>query len=243
MKMYGELADWFHLLTAPEEYAEEAAAYRRTIVEAAPAARTLLELGSGGGNNASHLKAWFECTLTDRSEPMLAVSRRLNPECEHLPGDMRTLRLGRTFDVVFVHDALMYLTTEGDLRQAMQTTFVHLAPGGVAVFVPDFTLERLPLGTHTGGNDGDGRSLRYLEWTDDRDPRDTQFEVDYVFMLRDGDRSVRVVHERHECGVFPEATWLRALRETGFAAPEHRQVPQSDAVLEVFVARRGPDGE
>ena len=68
---------------------------------------TLLELGSGGGNNASHLKARFNCTLTDISPDMLALSRTLNPECEHLEGDMRTLRLGRTFDVVFIHDAIV----------------------------------------------------------------------------------------------------------------------------------------
>ena len=75
-------------------------------------ARTLLELGSGGGNNASHLKTRFDCTLTDISPEMLALSRSLNPECEHLEGDMRTLRLGREFDVVFIHDAISYLTTE-----------------------------------------------------------------------------------------------------------------------------------
>ena len=85
MRLYSELADWFHLLTAPEDYAEEAA----EIVRLAEAAvdgelRTLLELGSGGGNNASHLKARFDCTLTDVSEEMLALSRGLNPECEHI---------------------------------------------------------------------------------------------------------------------------------------------------------------
>ena len=76
----------------------------------------MLELGSGGGNNASHLKRRFQLTLVDRSPEMLAVSRRLNPECEHVEGDMRTVRLGRTFDAVFVHDAIAYITTEDDLR-------------------------------------------------------------------------------------------------------------------------------
>ena len=32
------------------------------------------------------------------------MSRSINPECEHVQGDMRTLRLGREFDAVFVHD-------------------------------------------------------------------------------------------------------------------------------------------
>src|SRR5688572_5543710 len=111
--LYTDLAGWFHLLTPPAEYAEEAAAYRDALVAAAAVRpRTLLELGSGGGNNAFHLKRDFECTLSDLSAPMLEISRAINPECAHLLADMRTLRLGREFDAVFVHDAVMYLTTE-----------------------------------------------------------------------------------------------------------------------------------
>ena len=57
VRIYGDLAPWFHLLTAPADYAGEAARYRGLILDELPEARTLLELGSGGGNNASHLKA------------------------------------------------------------------------------------------------------------------------------------------------------------------------------------------
>src|SRR5690606_694113 len=103
--------EWWPLLSPAEEYVEEAAfyalvlqAYSRDPVE------SLLELGSGGGNNASHLKHKFRLTLVDSSPQMLAVSRTLNPECDHIEGDMRTLRLGREFDAVFVHDAICYMT-------------------------------------------------------------------------------------------------------------------------------------
>ena len=126
--MYSDLAPWFHLLTHPSDYEDEAAFVSRVVDDVGDGdSRTLLELGSGGGNNASHLKARFECTLTDLSPDMLALSRTLNPECEHLEGDMRTLRLGRTFDVVFIHDAISYLTTEEDLRAALETAAVHAA--------------------------------------------------------------------------------------------------------------------
>jgi len=75
--MYGELAAWWPLLSAPSEYAEEAEIYRRLLVEAADRPPvTLLELGSGGGNNAAHLKAHFRLTLVDLSQGMLEVSRR-----------------------------------------------------------------------------------------------------------------------------------------------------------------------
>ena len=107
-KLYHELALWWPLLSAPEEYAEEAGVYRKALVDACAAPpRSLLELGSGGGNNASHMKARFEMTLVDRSSEMLAVSRAINPDCEHVHGDMRNVRLGRTFDAVFIHDAPM----------------------------------------------------------------------------------------------------------------------------------------
>src|SRR5437763_17211229 len=100
-RLYSDLAGWFHLLTAPEDYAEEAASHSRVLTEAcARPPRRVLELGSGGGNNASHMKQQFELTLVDVSPQMLEISRELNPECEHVVGDMRLVRLDRTFDAV-----------------------------------------------------------------------------------------------------------------------------------------------
>jgi hypothetical protein len=241
MRLYGDLAPWFHLLTAPEDYAAEAERYRATIVAALPDAATLLELGSGGGNNASHLKRHFACTLSDLSPQMLTLSRELNPECDHVLGDMRTLRLGRTFDVVFVHDAVGYLTTEDDLAACMGTAFAHTRPGGVALFVPDCTRESFAAGTDQGGHDGaDGRALRYLEWTTDPDPTDTSYEVDYAIVLHEPGREPRVVHDHHVLGVFPEHTWLHLLEAAGFAPNTIPPRPgDDDAPQAMFLARRG----
>ncbi len=217
MRIYGELAAWFHLLTHPSEYAEEAAYYTQVIEAASDGrARTLLELGSGGGNNASHMKARFECTLTDLSEGMLELSRTINPECEHVQGDMRSLRLGRTFDAVFVHDAVMYMTTEGDLRSVIETAAVHAAPGGVVLLVPDTVRETYAPGVDHGGHDGDdGRALRYLEWTYDPDPDDATFEVDFAVILHEPGAPARVLHDHHVYGLFGRDDWLRLLAEVG----------------------------
>ena len=224
-RLYGELAPWFHLLTAPHEYGAEAERYRRLLTESAERpVGEVLELGSGGGNNASHLKAHFAMTLTDLSPDMLAISRELNPECEHLQGDMRTLRLGREFDAVFAHDAVGYLTTRDDVRAAVETAFVHLRPGGVALFVPDHLRETFLPATEHGGNDGDGRALRYLEWDWDPDPSDEIYYSDFAYLLRDGDE-VRVVHDRHVCGLFSRDTWMEAFDEAGFLA---RTVPTGE---------------
>ena len=236
--LYNELAPWFHLLTAPEDYEDEAALYRKLLVESSDGPiRTVLELGSGGGNNASHLKEHFELTLVDRSRQMLELSRTLNPECRHLEGDMRTVRLGETFDAVFVHDAVAYITTEPDLAATVATVREHCRPGGVALFVPDAVTERFQPRTFAGGHDGNGRALRYVEWIWDPDPRDTTYVGDFAYLLREEDGSVRCVQDRHVCGVFPRATWLDLIAAGGFQVSTHLAPDKPELPIEVFVAR------
>lgn len=242
-RLYTDLADWFHLLTAPEEYVEEADFYFRTMAEASDLPpRSILELGAGGGNNASHYRRRVEqVTLTDLAPAMLALSQRLNPDCEHIVGDMRTLRLGRVFDAVFTHDAVCYLTTLDDLRQTMQTAFVHCRAGGVALFAPDHIRELFQPGTDAGGHDEAGRGLRYLEWTWQAQPSDSTYITEYAYLLHADGQPTRTVYDRHVGGLFGREDWLRLLREVGFEraearAFEHSEVPPGS--LEVFVANK-----
>lgn len=238
-KLYDELSAWWPLMSAPADYEEEATFYAAQLLATGDMpCRTVLELGSGGGNNASHLKAQLQMTLTDLSPGMLAVSRELNPECEHVQGDMRTVRLNRQYDRVFMHDAIMYMTTLDDLRAAIETAFLHCRPGGGLVVAPDHLQENFEPSTDHGGHDGQERSMRYLEWVWDPDPSDTTYVADYMYCLRDKDGSVHVEHDRHVEGLFSRADWLRIFAEVGFAA---RAVPFDHSELEpgsyeIFVA-------
>lgn len=239
-RFYGELAVWWPLISPPDEYAEEAAFAASVLGSASVPVREVLELGSGGGHNAVHLKSRFAMTLVDLSADMLDVSRRLNPECGHHQGDMRTVRLGRTFDAVFVHDAVDYMITEADLRLAMSTAFEHCRPGGIAVFVPDHTPATFAPGTDHGGIDGpDGRGVRFLDWVWDPDPSDTWVRTEYAFLLREADGSVRMVHESHRTGLFDREVWLRLLRDTGFSADTVLEETTEDRPpRELFIGRR-----
>jgi SAM-dependent methyltransferase len=240
MKLYRELAEWWPIFSAPEEYREEASYFARALVESRdPAPRTVLELGSGGGNSASHLKAHFAMTLVDLSPQMLAVSKALNPECEHLEGDIRTLRLGRTFDAVFVHDAICHMTTEADLRAVMETAFEHLRPGGVALFAPDFVRETFVENTDHGGSDTDRGSVRFVQWTTDPNPNDTTYFVDFGILIRDQKGTISVEHDRHTYGLFARAKWHRLLRGVGFELNTMNAVID-DFERDIFVGRRRP---
>ena len=228
-RLYNELASWFHLLTAPEDYAEEAEFYRKTIVSACRRPpQTLLELGSGGGNNASHLKAHFTMTLVDLSPEMLNISKSLNPECEHIQGDMRNTRLGRRFDAVFIHDAISHIITEADLKSTIETAFFHCKSGGAALFCPDYVRENYRSLTEHGGHDAEERGMRYLAWDHDPDSTDNTYITDFAYLLRD-DSGVRCEYDRHLGGLFRRKDWLRLITEAGLYA---QSIPFEHSTLE-----------
>jgi trans-aconitate methyltransferase len=236
--LYGELVPWYSLIDAPEDHEDEARCFQEAFERAVtPPPRTLLELGAGAGNAALHLKRRFTCTLTDLSAEMLALSQRQNPDCEHIIGDMRTLRLERTFDAVLVHDAVMYMLTEEELLAAAQTAFVHTRPGGAAIFAPDCYRETFEDDTVTLTADAGDRSMRGLMWSWDPHPEDSTTLTEYAFLLRQGD-TVRAVHDRHVEGLFSRDTWRRVLSSVGFRV-ESLLRPVGDGEFDdIFLCRR-----
>lgn len=216
MKLYNELADWWYLLSTPADYTEEAGLYWEIISQYKKDIKQALELGSGGGNNAYHLKQKCHFTLTDLSPAMIRVSRQLNPECGHFLGDMRTLDLKRTFDWVFIHDAIMHITSEEDLEKVFRVARQHLEPEGILFIAPDFLKETFTPGTSHGGHDGPDRSIRYLEWTYDPDPNDNTVITEYAYLMRENDQPVRQAFDQCLQGIFSKKTWEKLLTKAGF---------------------------
>jgi len=224
------------LFSPPSHYLEEAADLLPQLLAATdPPPSTLLELGCGGGSLACHFKTRLQLTLSDRSPEMLAVSRLVNPECEHVVGDMRSLCLGRQFDLVFIHDAIMYATEPESVRSTLDSAYRHCRPGGAVMIVPDCVQETFEPKTSSGGEDGaDGRGLRYVEWNWDPDRSDNTYEVAFAFLLREADGTLRLDSDRHTFGVFPRAAWLSWIENGGFAATS-RMDPWS---RDVFLGRK-----
>lgn len=236
---YSTIAAYWPLVSPLEEYEGETLEILRVLEARAPHARTLLELGSGGGHVAHHLKQRFSMTLTDLSPEMLDVSRRHNPDCEHISGDMRTLDLQRRFDVVLAHDAIDYMTCESDLEAAIATAHRHLAPDGLALLVPDHVAERYEPGSDEGGRDGDdGRAIRFLEWSLPVEPGATTGSTHYAFLVREIDGSMRSYHEEHRFGLWPTTTWVRLLEEGGFEVEVVEEETDEDRVPRLFFVGR-----
>jgi SAM-dependent methyltransferase len=232
-RLYTDLAAWWPLFSGPAEYEEEAREVLAILLGATQAQpHTMLELGSGGGSLSSHLKPHFTLTLSDRSAEMLAVSRALNPECEHVHGDMRSLELGRQFDRVMIHDAVMYLTDPASVQRAIATAARHCRPGGAVVILPDCVTETFEPGTEHGGDDApDGRGLRWLQWSYDPDPADYSFVSAYSFLFRERNGALHGELDHHLIGLFPRGAWLEWMREAGLLTRVQRDPWRNDVFV------------
>ena len=175
---------------------------------------------------------------------MLARSQHLNPECEHVQGDMRSVRLGRTFDAVLIQDALAHLTTEDDLRQALVTAYVHCRPGGVVLLAPDFVRETFMSGTAQGGHDEERRAFRYLGWVSGSGS--VRLDVRgglsrrICFTRRANRRAAPTTST--SAAFLGVAEWLRLMAEVGFQAAvrsfDHSELPEGAAEMYLGVKPR-----
>jgi SAM-dependent methyltransferase len=234
MKLYNELAPWWQLMSRHEDYKEESALYWQTISKYKQDIVSALELGCGGGNNAYYLKQKCQWTLTDLSPAMLDMSRSLNPECQHYAGDMRNLDLGITYDLVFIHDAIMYMTSADDLSRVFKTARKHLKPDGLLFIAPDHFRETFREETDHGGYNEEHRRFRYLEWSMDRDPQDDIVETEYVYLLNEGGHT-QCIHETVNEGIFSKDIWRELLQKEGFKV-SFETIPHSELEPGSYIA-------
>ena len=232
------------IISPPEEYGSEAAFFGDVIrEELGPGRHKLLELGVGGGHNLSHLTDDFDCTAVDLSPAMLALSKGLNPGVGHHVGDMRNIRLERTFDTVLVHDSASYLLTEQDLTETFATAAVHLRPGGVLMVAPDWFQETFPDGWVYNWDRQQGDiEVNIQEVMVDPDPSDTQVESTYTYTIKKaGVTTVEV--DTHITGLFSIQTWSDLMGQAGFRV-EVRTLPPNEGGYGswLFIGVMGPAG-
>jgi len=163
---------------------------------------------------------------------MLALAKRLNPEITYLPGDMRTVRLNKTFDAVAIFDSIDYMLTERDMRAAFITAFTHLKPGGVFCTCAEDTLERFQQNHTEYSTSAQGDiEITFIENTYDPDLTDTTYESTFVYLIRrEGQLDIETDH--HLCGIFPLETWRNLLTGAGF---EVKQVDFEEGDCPLFV--------
>jgi len=151
-EVFDAYAEYYDLLYKDKDYASESEYVSEVIRRHRPNARALLELGSGAGRHAGRLaQSGYTVHGVERSQGMLEQARRLHPDAAIYEegqdvtdfgaslsfslGDLRTVRLGQTFDaVISLFHVFSYLSTNEALAAGFATAATHLNPGGVLVF-------------------------------------------------------------------------------------------------------------
>ena len=129
----------YDLLYAEKDYDAECDILEAAFREAERPVHTVLDLGCGTGIHAIKLaQRGYEVVGVDLSEEMLAGARDRAlgvSNVEFALGDMRSVRVGRSFDAVICMFAVLgYQTSDQDVADALGTVRNHLAPGGPFIF-------------------------------------------------------------------------------------------------------------
>ena len=224
-RLYHDLAWLWPFWEDVTAYEAEAATIAREIeAHCLSGGRRLLDMGCGGGKTDRWLKCYFDVCGIDLSDTMLAQARALNPECTYLQADMRNAALDRTFDAVFINDALCHMKSEAELRAAFDTAYRHLAPGGVMVCLAETTKEsfvqnRTQVSVAAAADKPADLDVTFVENHYDPDPADDTYEWTTVFLIRRGGR-LQVEQDVDIVGLFDLATWRRSLEQAGFRVHE-----------------------
>lgn len=145
MSVFEAYSQYYDLLYRDKDYAREADYVKSLIGREHPAARTVLDLGCGTGRHDFLLaEHGYHVTGVDMSADMLKVANAERAKrssaggpvpLDFTEGDVRSVRLGRRFDVVVsLFHVMSYQTSNADLLAAFSTLREHLAPGGVILF-------------------------------------------------------------------------------------------------------------
>lgn len=188
--------------------------------------QTILDLGCGTGNHSIPLaRRGYKVHGVDISENMLAhaVEKAQKETIKYPPvfsqGDVRSVDLGKQFDVVLMMFAVLgYQLTNEDVLAALRTVRKNLKPGGLFIFDvwygpavlairPSDRVKVIPT--------QDGKLIRIASGTLDINSQIA--EVNYHVLKISGDKLVNETEETHKMRYFFSQELEMALNQTGLS--------------------------
>lgn len=211
--MFTQSARFYDALYGFKDYRRAADQLHSLIVQRAPNARTVLDVGCGTGRHAERLREFYAVDGLDLNDELLDVARERCPDCTWHLGDMASFELGRTFDVVTcLFSAIGYVKTVDRLDAAITCMARHVAPGGLLFIEPWFSPSNYWVGVVTM-NVVDQPDMK-IAWMyrSDIDGALSILDIQYLVGTAAG---VEHLTERHELGLFTHDEHARAFDRAG----------------------------
>jgi SAM-dependent methyltransferase len=199
-----------------KDYAAESLVIHELIQERKRGACTLLDVACGTGGHLRHLQNWYEVTGVDSDTAMLDEASKHLPKIPLIEADMRSFRLGITFDAVTcLFSSIGYMRDPQELGAAIETMAQHLNPGGVLVLDgwvrPDAWREGDP--THVEVAESGAMTVVRLSRSQ-RQENTTVLEMHHLVATRDG---IKHLVDHHRLTLFAPDDYEAALTDAGLA--------------------------
>jgi SAM-dependent methyltransferase len=197
-----------------KDYAAEVSYMQRIIAQFKKSAgNRVLETACGTGRHTEYLVKHFDVTGLDKDQRMLDIARERLPQVFFHAADMRDFQLAEQFDaVICLFSSIGYVRKLQDLRKTIQVMAQHLVPGGIVAIEPWLSPDKFQAGK------------AFATYVDEPDLKIARMNVN---VLRD---RMSILHfhylvctpagvthftEHHELGLFTEAEYGAAFRDSG----------------------------
>jgi ubiquinone/menaquinone biosynthesis C-methylase UbiE len=214
-ELYKKFAGYYDRIYENVDYRKEAEFIKWAIeTHKECEGKKLLDVACGTGTHASILAQDFQILGVDISKEMLNIAREKVPDVSFIPGDMKELDLGETFDaVICMFSAIHYNTTYSELENTLQNFYNHLKEGGVVIF--DFGLNKdnwieglVSVDTVVEENLKLARICQsHLEGT--------LFDANFVFLVKENGKLDFDI-DQHKLGVFEIEKTIGIMQKIGF---------------------------
>lgn len=216
-KIWTELARYYDKIHHRKDYRKEVDFLEKVFKKHRLKVRDILDVACGTGNHAAVLvRRGYNVVGIDLHEEMLEIAREKVRNVKLVEGDMRDLKLDRTFDVVIcMFNSIAYNQTLSELRRTLSGFRKCLKARGIIVFDNHFLRERFVHGYRgVMGYDDDELTIARFSFSEKLGKKG---RITFSYLIREGNDFNYIRGDVHEFGLFSLSEIIEAMKEAGFA--------------------------
>jgi ubiquinone/menaquinone biosynthesis C-methylase UbiE len=213
--LHNQLAKYYDRIYSFRDYLDEAVRIQNLIMKyLETGGNTLLDVACGTGLHLKHLKDDFSCTGVDVSKAMLKVARKNAKGVTFKEADMKTLKLGKQFDVITcLFSSIGYVRNYSNLERTIWNFSKHLKKSGVALIEPSHAnsiyVKGEPRITVYDGKDAKIARINVPKI------RQAPAVLNMHILIAERGKDAKYFVDRHELGLFGINNTLRIMKDAG----------------------------
>jgi ubiquinone/menaquinone biosynthesis C-methylase UbiE len=214
--LHNKLSKYYNKVYSFKDYLDEAVRLQNLIIKySETGGNNLLDVACGTGLHLKHLKDDFSCTGVDVSKAMLKIARKNVKGVTFKEADMKTLRLGKQFDVILcMLSSIGYVKTAANLEKTIENFSQHLTKGGLALIEPSHAKSLYVCGepriTTYDGKDAKIARVNYTNF------RQATAVLNMHFLIAERGKDTKYFVDKHVLGLFGINNTLRIMKAAGF---------------------------